>query len=71
MASYPLLTRNDRAYRRERIVAFYQREPVGSRAVADHFGLSDGYVRAVVREAGVARKRGRPFQFLKGDAGLA
>ena len=33
----------------------------GSRPVAQMYGVTDSYVRAVLREAGVARKPGRPW----------
>lgn len=57
MASAPQLTRCDREMRRERVLRAY-REGASSRVVARRFGLSSGYVRAVVREAGIARRVG-------------
>jgi transposase len=53
------LTFGDRAYRRERMIAAYRRG-MSSRAVANAFSMSDSYVRAVMRDAGVARRPGRP-----------
>lgn len=58
MSYPPILTRSDRAYRRERIVRAYS-AGASSRAVARQFDMSDGHVRAIVREAGVARRCGR------------
>jgi len=62
MSHQPALTRGDRAYRREKIVAAYQRGQC-SRSLAAIFGITDSHVRSVVREAGVARRPGRPKQF--------
>lgn len=59
MARLPMLTRGDRAYRHEKIVAAYQRG-LSSRAVASAFGMSGGHVRSIIREAGVSRPVGRP-----------
>lgn len=59
MSRLPTLTRGDRKYRREKIVAAYLRGGC-SRTVASLFGLSDGHVRWILREAGVARRPGRP-----------
>lgn len=53
------LTYTDRAYRAEKVVRLY-RAGLSSRAVAAEIGLSGGYVRQVVRAAGVARRPGRP-----------
>ncbi len=55
----PQLTRTDRAYRREKIIAAYKRGGC-SRTIAALFGMSDGRVREIVRNAGFARKVGRP-----------
>lgn len=55
----PQLTRGDRAYRREKIVAAYRRGDC-SRTVAALFGVTDGFVRQCAREAGVSRRAGRP-----------
>lgn len=57
---YPTLTRGDRAYRREKIIRAYVRGQ-SSREVAERFDMSGGYIRHIVREAGVARKAGRPI----------
>ena len=57
---YPQMTRGDRAYRRERMIAAYLAGKGSSRTLAALFGMSDGRVRQVLREAGVARKPGRP-----------
>jgi hypothetical protein len=55
------LTHNDRAYRRERIIAAYiATERGGSRLVAERFGVSGSHVRHIVREAGVSKPMGRP-----------
>lgn len=61
MSRLPDMTREDRALRRERIIAAYIAvKRGGSRAVAERFGLSDCYVRQIVRDAGVARRPGAP-----------
>lgn len=58
---YPSLTRSDRAHRREKVIAAYTRREGCSRTLAQRFGFSsDGYVRAFLLEAGVARRPGRP-----------
>lgn len=59
MTAARFLTHNDRRYRREKIVAAYLRGGC-SRSVAAMFRLSDGHVRWILREAGVARRPGRP-----------
>lgn len=61
MSTLPQLTRGDRAYRHEKIVAAYLRGQC-SRTVAALFGMSDGHVRAILREAGVARRPGNPHR---------
>ena len=53
------LTRVDRAYRHQAIVATY-RGGLSSRAVAVRYGLSDSHVRAIVRLYEAARRPGRP-----------
>lgn len=53
------LTFGDRAYRREKMIAAYRRG-YSSRAVAEQFGMTDSYVRQVMRDAGVVRRPGRP-----------
>lgn len=58
MSRLPTLTRADRAYRHEKIVAAYQRGGC-SRSVASMFGMSDSHVRAVLRLYGVARPVGK------------
>lgn len=58
MSRYPALTFNDRRARHDRLVAAYL-TGLSSRAVAERFGLSDGWVRSVLRDAGVARRPGR------------
>lgn len=71
MATLPQLTRGDRAYRREKIIAAYLRGGC-SRKIAEMFSMSDGRVREIVREAGVARPVGRPRcsnQFSTGSRG--
>ena len=61
MSRVPQLTRNDRAARRERVIAAYiATRHGGSRRVATMFGLSSRYVRQIVKDAGVARRPGRP-----------
>lgn len=62
MASLPQLTRGDRAHRREKIIAAYLRGEC-SRKIAEMFSMSDGRIREIVREAGVARRRGNPNGF--------
>lgn len=65
MASLPTLTRADRAYRREKVIRAYLRREGCSRTLAERFGFkSDGYVRAILRAAGVAR---RPGNLSKGN----
>lgn len=59
MARLPDMTRGDREYRRERMIAAYQRG-ASSRAVACQFGMSCGYVREIMRNGGVARRPGAP-----------
>lgn len=56
---YPNLTWGDRRYRAEKIVAAYK-TGLSSRRLAEHFGISDGRVREIVRDAGVSRRAGRP-----------
>lgn len=51
------LTYNDRAYRREKAIAEYQRG-AGFREVAAKYGLSYNYVRHIMRQAGVTRVTG-------------
>lgn len=58
-SGYPMMTRNDRAYRREKAVKAYV-SGLSSRAVAERFGLDDRYVREIVCEQGVSRAPGRP-----------
>lgn len=55
------LTHGDRAYRREKIVSAFQRglPPV---VLAKRFSLTEGHVRRVLREAGVASP-GRPWAY--------
>lgn len=61
MSRLPTLTREDRAQRRERIIAAYiAMKRGGSRAVAEAFGVNDRYVRQIVKDAGVARRPGQP-----------
>lgn len=55
---YRQLTRTDRAMRREKIVAAYERGGC-SRTVAVQFGVSDSLVRRAIKSAGVSRKCGR------------
>jgi hypothetical protein len=63
MSRYPALSREDRAARRERIIAAYvAMKRGGSRAVAEAVGVSDCYVRQLVKEAGVSRRPGAPTQ---------
>lgn len=54
---YPEMTFGDRAYRREKMVAAY-REGHSSRHVAHLFGVSDSYVRSIMRDEGIARRPG-------------
>ena len=53
------MTFGDRAMRRDRLIDAYIRGAT-SREVASKFGMSDGYVREIMRDAGVARSPGRP-----------
>lgn len=52
-------TFGDRQYRREKMAKAYLAGAT-SRQVADAFGLSDSYVREVMRASGIARPVGRP-----------
>lgn len=61
MSRTPILTRNDRAHRHQRIVAAYSNGRC-SRTVAALFGLSDSHVRSVLRLYGVQRRPGRPVE---------
>jgi hypothetical protein len=58
MASAPQMTRVDRAERHKRIAAAIGKG-VGSRAVAEAFGMTDSHVRYIARIYGVAHKPGR------------
>lgn len=55
------LTHRDRAYRREKIVSAFKRglPPV---ALAERYALTEGHIRRVLREAGVAHS-GKPWAY--------
>lgn len=59
MASVPAMTNRERGERQRRIVAAYE-AGASSRALAQQFGLRDGWVRQIVKLYGVARPVGRP-----------
>ena len=56
---YPMLTRADRAHRREKVMRdWIANVPIAE--IARRHGLSEVYVREVGRQSGVARSPGRP-----------
>ena len=59
MSRVPNLTWSDRRYRHEKVVNAY-RGGLSSRAVAEMFGMNDSWVRNIIRQAGAARRPGRP-----------
>jgi hypothetical protein len=56
------LTHGDRAYRREKIVSAYLQRGLPPATLAKRFSLTEGHVRRVLREAGVA-EQGRPWAY--------
>lgn len=61
MPNARFLTHCDRAYRREKIVAAYQRGLL-PHTLAERFAVTEGHVRRVLRETGVAAP-GRPWAY--------
>lgn len=59
MSRYPAMTRADRASRAWQIEREYERG-ASSRKLAKMFGMSDGRVRQIIKQAGIARPVGRP-----------
>ena len=60
MANKPNMTRFDQSARQQKVAEAFATTRLGSRAIAQQFGMNDSHVRYIARLYGVARKPGRP-----------